>query len=110
MELIKASMKKPELQGAIDFAFPAFALLPMKLENLKPGTSQLFVASLIAVVSMCEGAIRVIYKTPVGTLNLKDRLLGRAGEDRAERLSAFDGKVSILRLSLSTQGIDQIPI
>ena len=86
----------------------------MKLEDLKPGISLVgieptLVATLIAVVSIGEGAIQVIYKTPEGTI--KDRLLGRADEATisiatAERPWAFDGNGEDFKLAIEAKRID----
>jgi hypothetical protein len=55
----------------------------MRLEDLTAGISlnglePSAVATIVAVVSIAEGAVQLIYKTPDGTL--KDRLLNRADE------------------------------
>lgn len=77
----------------------------MALIGLEPST----VATIDAVKPLAEGAVRVIYTTPDGTL--KDRLLGRADEATiavatTERPWAFDGDgmrlSSRLRRSAST--------
>ena len=86
----------------------------MKLEDLKPGLSLVgieptLIATLIAVVSIGEGAVQVIYKTPEGTI--KDRLLGRADEATisiatAERPWAFDGNGEDFKLAIEAKRID----
>jgi len=60
------------------------------LTGLEPSA----VATVIAVVPIADGAVRVIYQTPDGTL--KERLLGRADEESvavaiSERPWSFDG-------------------
>jgi SNF2 family DNA or RNA helicase len=86
----------------------------MKLEDLKPGISLVgieatLIATVIAVVTIGDGAVQVIYKTPEGTL--KDRLLGRADEASisiatAERPWAFDGNGEDFKLAVEAKRID----
>ena len=86
----------------------------MKLEDLEAGTSlagiePTLVATLIAVVTIGDGAVQVIYKIPDGTI--KDRLLGRADESSisiatAERPWAFDGNGEDFKLAIEAKRID----
>ncbi len=86
----------------------------MKLEDLEAGISlagiePTLVATLIAVVTIGDGAVQVIYKIPNGTI--KDRLLGRADESSisiatAERPWAFDGNGEDFKLAIEAKRID----
>lgn len=86
----------------------------LTLEELRPGISLVgieptVVATVVAAVSIAEGAIQVIYKTPDGTI--KDRLLGRADEKNIslallERPWAFDGDGEHFKLAVEAKRID----
>ena len=86
----------------------------MRLEELTPGISlsgiePSAVATVIATVPIGDGALRVIYTIPDGTL--KDRLLGRIDEPTiapatAERPWSFDGDAAAFKLALEAKRID----
>lgn len=86
----------------------------MRLEDLIPGSSltglePTFIATVVAVVPITEGAVQVIYKTPDGML--KDRLLGRIDEANIaiatqERPWAFDGDGEDFKLAVEAKRID----
>jgi len=86
----------------------------MRLEDLAPGAfvtglEPSAVATIVAVVPIAEGALRVIYTTPDGVL--KDRLLGRADEATIaiatqERPWAFDGDGEDFKLAVEAKRID----
>jgi SNF2 family DNA or RNA helicase len=86
----------------------------MRLEDLTPGSSLTglgpsAVATIVAIVPIAEGAVRVIYQTPAGVL--KDRLLGRADEQNIaiatqERPWAFDGDGEDFKLAVEAKRID----
>ncbi|MBI4322288.1 MAG: DUF3883 domain-containing protein [Chloroflexi bacterium] len=86
----------------------------MRLEDLMPGISLIglepsAVVTVVAVVSIAEGAVQVIYKTPDGAL--KERLLGRADEANVgiatqERPWAFDGDGEAFQLAVEAKRID----
>ncbi len=71
---------------------------PMRIEEITSGSSLTglepsAVATVIAGIPVADGAVRVIYQTPEGTL--KERLLGRADEENiavatTERPWSFD--------------------
>src|SRR3954454_2216721 len=86
----------------------------LPLAALKPGQSLVglgpnAVATVVAVVPIAAGAVRVIYTTPEGTL--KDRLLNAADEPgiglaTVERPWAFDGDGAAFRLTCEARRID----
>src|SRR3954447_6516026 len=86
----------------------------LPLAELKPGQSLVgleanAVATVVAVVPIVAGAVRVIYTTPDGTL--KDRLLNAADEPgiavaTAERPWSFDGDGAAFQLTCEAKRID----
>ena len=86
----------------------------MRIEDITQGNSLTglepsAVATVIAVVPIAEGAVRVIYQTPDGTL--KERLLGRADEESvavaiSERPWSFDGDGEAFKLTVEAKRID----
>lgn len=75
------------------------------LTGLEPSA----VATVIAVIPIADGAVRVIYQTPDGTL--KERLLGRADEENiavatTERPWSFDGDGVAFKLTIEAKRID----
>jgi len=86
----------------------------MRIEDITQGSSLTglepsAVATVIAVVPIADGAVRVIYQTPDGTL--KERLLGRADEESvavaiSERPWSFDGDGEALKLTVEAKRID----
>src|SRR3954447_7140202 len=86
----------------------------LPLAELKPGQSLVgleanAVATVVAVVPIVAGAVRVIYTTPDGTL--KDRLLGSADEPSisaatVERPFSFDGDGAEFQLTCEAKRID----
>jgi superfamily II DNA or RNA helicase len=86
----------------------------LKLEDLQPGMSLVglepsLVATLAAVMSIAEGTVQVIYRTPDGSL--KERLLGRVDEATiglatAERPWSFDGDGAAFQLACEAKRID----
>ncbi|MGB7510294.1 MAG: helicase-related protein, partial [Pelodictyon phaeoclathratiforme] len=87
---------------------------PMRIEEITSGNSLTglepsAVATVIAVVPIAVGAIRVIYQTPDGTL--KERLLGRTDEASiavaiSERPWSFDGDGEAFKLTVEAKRID----
>lgn len=87
---------------------------PMRIEEITSGSSLTglepsAVATVIAVVPIADGAVRVIYQTPDGTL--KERLLGRADEENiavatTERPWSFDGDGEAFKLTVEAKRID----
>jgi len=86
----------------------------MRIEEITSGSSLTglepsAVATVIAVVPIADGAVRVIYQTPDGTL--KERLLGRADEETiavatTERPWSFDGDGEAFKLTVEAKRID----
>src|SRR4051794_7518172 len=86
----------------------------LSLAELKPGQSLVglesnAVATVVAVVPIAAGAVRVIYSTPDGAL--KDRLLNSADEAgiglaTTERPWAFDGDGAVFQLTCEAKRID----
>ena len=86
----------------------------LKLEDLKSGQSVMgleptVVVTLVAVVPIAEGAVRIIYNTPAG--DLKDRLLSRNDEASislatTERPWSFDGDGAAFQLTCEAKRID----
>ncbi|MFZ4802855.1 MAG: protein NO VEIN domain-containing protein [Chlorobium sp.] len=86
----------------------------MRIEEITSGSSLTglepsAVATVIAVVPIADGAVRVIYQTPDGTL--KERLLGRADEENiavatTERPWSFDGDGEAFKLTIEAKRID----
>ena len=86
----------------------------MRIEEITSGSSLTglepsAVATVIAVVPIADGAVRVIYQTPDGTL--KERLLGRADEENiavatTERPWSFDGDGEAFKLTVEAKRID----
>ena len=86
----------------------------MRIEEITSGSSLTglepsAVATVIAVVPIADGAVRVIYQTPDGTL--KERLLGRADEETiavatTERPWFFDGDGEAFKLTVEAKRID----
>ncbi len=86
----------------------------MRIEEITSGTSLAglepsTVATVIAVVPIADGAVRVIYQTPDGTL--KERLLGRTDEASvavaiSERPWSFDGDGEAFKLTVEAKRID----
>ena len=86
----------------------------MRLEDIDPGSSLTglepsVVATVIAVVSIADGAVQIIYKTPDGTL--KDRLLTRTDESSIAiatqgRPWSFDGDGEAFKLAVEAKRID----
>ena len=86
----------------------------MKLEEIAIGNSlsgvePTLIVSVVAVRSIADGAVEVIYKTPDGTIH--DRLLGRADEESiniatAERPWSFDGDGEAFKLAIEAKRID----
>lgn len=86
----------------------------MKLEQITAnaslsGMEPAVVVTVVAVVSIADGAVQVIYRTPDGTL--KDRLLNRIDEAaisiaQIERPWAFDGNAEAFKLAIEAKRID----
>ena len=86
----------------------------MRIEEITSGSSLTglepsAVATVIAVIPIADGAVRVIYQTPDGTL--KERLLGRADEETiavatTERPWSFDGDGEAFKLTVEAKRID----
>jgi SNF2 family DNA or RNA helicase len=86
----------------------------LSLTDLKPGQALVgldpsVVATVVAVVPIAEGAVRVIYQGPDGAL--KERLLGRADEASialatTERPWSFDGDGAAFQLTCEAKRID----
>ncbi len=86
----------------------------MRIEEITSGSSLTglepsAVATVIAFVPIADGAVRVIYQTPDGTL--KERLLGRADEETiavatTERPWSFDGDGEAFKLTVEAKRID----
>ncbi len=86
----------------------------MRLEDIAPETSLVgleptLIATVIAVRPIAEGALRVIYTTPDGTL--KERLLGRIDEPNIaiatqEHPWAFDGDGEAFKLAIEAKRMD----
>src|SRR5512146_2843186 len=86
----------------------------LSLSELKPGQALVglepnAVATVVAVVPIAAGAVRVIYTTPDGTL--KDRLLNAADEPgiglaTTERPWSFDGDGAAFQLTCEARRID----
>ncbi len=86
----------------------------MRLEDISQGIALCglepsAIATVIAVLPIAEGAVRVIYQTPDGTL--KERLLGRADEESvavaiSERPWSFDGDGEAFKLTVEAKRID----
>ena len=86
----------------------------MRLEELTPSTSltglePTLVVTVVAVVPIADGAVRVIYTTPEGTL--KERLLTRIDEPTIaiatqQRPWAFDGNGEDFKLAIEAKRID----
>jgi SNF2 family DNA or RNA helicase len=86
----------------------------MRIEDIIQGSSLTglepsAVATVIAVVPIADGAVRVIYQTPDGTL--KERLLGRTDEASiavaiSERPWSFDGDGEAFKLTVEAKRID----
>lgn len=86
----------------------------MKLEELAGGQSlsgiePTDVVSVVAVVSLAEGSIQLIYRTPDGAM--KERLLGRADEGSiaiasSERPFSFEGDGAAFQLACEAKRID----
>ncbi len=87
---------------------------PMRIEEITQGSSLTglepsAVATVIAVLPIADGAVRVIYQTPDGTL--KERLLGRTDEASiavaiSERPWSFDGDGEAFKLTVEAKRID----
>jgi len=86
----------------------------VRLEDIQPGSAltglePTAVTTVVAVVPIGEGAVRVIYTLPDGSL--RDRLLGRIDEAgiapaAAERPWSFDGDAAAFKLALEAKRID----
>ena len=86
----------------------------MKLEDIAAGAGLAGVepsqiVSVVAVVSVAEGALQLIYRTPDGAM--KERLLGRADENSiaiaaTERPFSFDGDGAAFQLACEAKRID----
>jgi hypothetical protein len=86
----------------------------VKLEDIAVGSSlegiePTQLVSVVAVVSVGEGAVQLIYRTPDGVI--KERLLGRADEGSirpaaAERPFSFDGDGAAFQLACEAKRID----
>ena len=87
---------------------------PMRIEEITSGSSLTglepsAVVTVIAVIPIADGAVRVIYQTPDGTL--KERLLGRTDEASiavaiSERPWSFDGDGEAFKLTVEAKRID----
>ena len=86
----------------------------MKLEEITPGNNltgiePTLVVSVVAVKSIAEGSLEIIYRIPDGTI--RDRLVGRADEDSinvatVERPWSFDGDGEAFKLAVEAKRID----
>src|SRR6266496_2540095 len=86
----------------------------MRLEEIAignnlTGVEPTLVLNVIAVRTIADGAVEVIYKTPDGTI--RDRLLGRADEESidiatVERPWSFDGDGEAFKLAFEAKRID----
>src|SRR6476619_2427432 len=86
----------------------------IRLEDIKPGLpltglDPAVICSVMAVLPIAEGTVRVIYNTPDGAL--KDRLLNRADEPSisiatTERPWSFDGDGEAFKITVEAKRID----